>query len=336
MFFSIVCFIVFALSVLVTFVLTAMKPKQVVPAFLSTNDTNTSWNLTEMKLARYHKFLSMILDWNVTSQDRLENDMDPAAKALYWLALSERENETVEALRTRFSLAALYFSTHGKDSTSTWHQESHWMSPDSVCTWYGVECLTFPGVPHNDESIRTLNLSGNALDGSIPPEITLLQLGLRSLDLSSNLLGGSIPNVHGLRNLRKLILSHNFLTSSIPDSLYQLSQLLHLKLNDCLLTGTISSDISHLSKLRGLELQNNVLNGSVSEMFGRMSSLRLLYLDGNELSGTIPSTLPRHIMDLRLSRNQLHGSIPVEVANSPHLRVLHLDSNELTGKCTAC
>jgi hypothetical protein len=135
-----------------------------------------------------------------------------------------------------------------------------------------------------------------------------------------------------LKNLRKLVLSHNYLTSSIPDALYQLSHLLHLKLNDCLLTGTLSSEISTLSQLRGLELQNNILNGSIPETLDRMSGLRLLYLDGNELSGTIPMALPGRVVDLRLSRNQLNGPIPSEIANSRRLRVLHLYSNGLTGK----
>lgn len=312
---------VLLVAILITVSLSVPKSTATLP--FTSNATNNSTE-PETTLERYHRLFSVILGFNVTDRNRLEDENDAAAKALYWMSITKFAPDDIVTLKTRYSLATLYFSTHGKGSASNWIRESNWMTSESVCTWYGVECIPVGGT-----SLRSLNLTSNMLDGTIPPEIALLQQDFLSLDLSSNLLGGTIPDLSKLTNLKELVVGHTELSSSIPDSIYRLTSLLRLKANDCLLTGSISSEIALLSSLRGLELQNNILSKTIPNAFVRMSQLRTLYLDGNEFSGTIPRLLPKHLLDLRLSRNQLGGR--PEVSKSRQLRVLHLDGNDLTG-----
>jgi Leucine-rich repeat (LRR) protein len=285
----------------------------------------------ETTLERYHRLFSVILGLNVTDRNRLEDENDATAKALYWMSVTKFAPEDIGTVRSRYSLSTLYFSTHGKESDSNWIRESNWMTSESVCTWYGVECTPVGDALEVPERVRSLNVTSNMLSGTIPPEIALLQQDIHSLDLSSNLLGGTMPDFSTLANLKELFVGHNELSSSIPDSIYRLTSLLRLKANDCLLTGSISSEIALLSSLRGLELQNNILSKTLPNSVARMHQLRTLYLDGNELSGTIPRWLPPNLLDLRLSRNKLVGRITAELSTSQQLRVLHLDGNDLTG-----
>jgi len=48
----------------------------------------------------------------------------------------------------------------------------------NYCEWRGVDC--------NGTAITSLQLSGEKLDGSLPPEIAALGQSLRRLDISSN------------------------------------------------------------------------------------------------------------------------------------------------------
>jgi Leucine-rich repeat (LRR) protein len=280
--------------------------------------------------ARYNRLSSMILDWEVTPKSVLEDNTSFAAQALQWLAYEDLTSENVETIRSRYSLATLYFSTKGSASTSSWNVTSHWLSSNPVCLWHGVDCLD---KENTIGLVQSLNLSANGLVGKLPPEISLLQLDIRSLDLSSNSIEGAIPDLSSLKSMQHLYLGPNEFTSSIPSSIYQLSGLTHLYLNDCKLTGPVSQNIGDLTKLQGLDLHNNFFEGTLSTRIGDLEDLRVLYLDGNSLYGTIPTTIGKlsDLVDLRLGRNNLSGSIPTEIANLRLLQILYLDTNRLTG-----
>jgi Leucine-rich repeat (LRR) protein len=281
-------------------------------------------------IARYNHLFSLILDWEVTPKTALEDNTTSAAKALQWLAYEDFTSDNVETIRSRYSLATLYFSTNGNASTPSWNVTSHWLSSYPVCLWHGVDCLD---KENTIGLVQSLNLSANGLVGTLPPEIGLLQLDLRSLDLSSNSIEGSIPDLTSLKNMQHLYLGPNEFTSSIPASIYQLSHLTHLYLNDCKLTGPVSQSIGDLTNLQGLDLHNNFLEGTISSRIGDLQDLRVLYLDDNSLYGTIPTTIGQlsDIVDLRLGRNNLSGSIPTDISNLRLLQILYLDTNRLIG-----
>lgn len=150
-------------------------------------------------MVRHKTILSLVLDWGISSSEALQDPSSHAARALDWLIYTDLDTTGVETIRTRFALASLFFATQRPDQGNTWTEDRHWLSSYPVCLWYGVECL--------DERetmglVQSLNLSSNALTGSIPEEIGLLGLDIRSLDLSDNQLVGTIPETTFLlRNL---------------------------------------------------------------------------------------------------------------------------------------
>lgn len=282
--------------------------------------------------ARYNHLFSMILDWNVTNQTALENKESDVGKALQWLAFEDIQTsvEDVDNVRTRFALAALYYSLYRE--ASPWHISRFWLSAYPVCYWYGIDCSGDEEDPVS--LVQSLNLSSNNLIGTIPPEVSLLQTDVTTVDLSFNGIWGRIPRAMGdrLENLRLLYLGPNRLTGEIPESLFGLTALTHLYLDSCQLSGTISSSIGRLTMLQGLALHNNNLDGTIPSSVGELTALRVLNLDQNALSGGIDfiGTL-RGLVDLRLGSNRLNGQLPVSLANLHMLEILYLDNNELTG-----
>jgi len=119
------------------------------------------------------------------------------------------------------------------------------------------------GVDYSIENTTVLNLGGNELTGSIPPEIGNLT-NLTYLNLTTNQLTGSIPpEIGNLTNLTYLSLTLNELTGSIPPEIGNLINLTSIYLGSNQLTGEIPSEIGNLINLTGLELNNNQLSGTI-------------------------------------------------------------------------
>lgn len=114
----------------------------------------------------------------------------------------------------------------------------------SPCNWFGVACDTGGNVVNiklfnailqgklenfnfsSFPNLTTLNLSCNALYGSVPAHVSSLQK-LTRLDLSRNQFSGELPPSLGkLVMLENLNLSSNMLSGSIPTSLEEMSSLL--------------------------------------------------------------------------------------------------------------
>lgn len=158
---------------------------------------------------RYTTLFNAILDWEVTPRSALENDGSSQWHALQWLAYEDTDTKSIEAVRTRYALATLFYSTHEVATESgtlrSWHDQTHWLSSYPVCLWHGVEC-------HDEdntlERVISLNLTSNGLGGSLPDELSMLELDIHFLDISDNGLEGTIPeSLSKLRNLRKFCVS---------------------------------------------------------------------------------------------------------------------------------
>jgi len=171
--------------------------------------------------------------------------------------------------------------------------------------------VTLWGVVYSVGNTDTLDLSGNELTGSIPPEIGNLT-NLTRLYLNNNQLTGSIPpEIGNLTNLTGLILFNNQLTGEIPSEIGNLTNLTQLYLNSNQLTGSIPPEIGNLTNLTTyLSLSSNQLTGSIPPEIGNLTNLTFLSLYGNELT----------------------GSIPPEIGNLSNLYLLYLYDNELTGE----
>lgn len=157
-------------------------------------------------VTRYAALFNAILDWEVTPKSALEDDTSAQWHALQWLVYEDTATKNIEAVRTRYALATLFYSTHDVVTESglqaRWHDQTHWLSSYPVCMWHGVEC-------HNEdntlERVMSLNLTSNGLAGSLPEELSMLELDIHYLDVSDNGLEGTIPaqSLSKLRNLRK-------------------------------------------------------------------------------------------------------------------------------------
>ena len=185
----------------------------------------------------------------------------------------------------------------------------------------------------NLANLRELRLDGNGLTGSIPPELGDLA-NLRLLYLDSDWLSGSIPpELGGLANLRLLYLYSDWLTGGIPPELGGLTNLRHLDLSGSGLSGGIPPELGGLANLRHLDLSGSGLSGGIPPELGGLTELQFLDLGVNGLSGGIPPELGglANLQHLELRVNELTGSIPPELGGLANLRLLYLDSNELTG-----
>ncbi|KAL3935645.1 MAG: hypothetical protein SGBAC_008878 [Bacillariaceae sp.] len=158
----------------------------------------------------------------------------------------------------RYYLAVLYFSTNGDN----WEQNFGWMSETSShCSegakkWFGIQC--------ENDSIVSIELETNNLDGNFPKEIRVLR-DLRSIWMSGDgfdsELAGTIPTMPG--NLTQIWLWNMKLNGSLPEQLFELSGLTSLRLYENQFTGAVPSNIIQLTDLQTLELVGNQLTGTI-------------------------------------------------------------------------
>lgn len=110
-------------------------------------------------------------------------------------------------------LEALYDLTSGPE----WTTSDGWRdSAVGVCNWYGVTCNTDTGGSGTGSNVTGLSLAGNGLIGDLSDATELLSdiESLEEVDLSDNALYGSVPLSLGLmQRLETLDLSGNELTS---------------------------------------------------------------------------------------------------------------------------
>jgi Leucine-rich repeat (LRR) protein len=86
------------------------------------------------------------------------------------------------------------------------------------------------------------------------------------------------------------------------------------------LTGTIPPAMGSLSELAGLALDLNDISGSLPTQLGRLSSLKSLFLYFNDFSGTIPPQLALPSATyLSMGYNYLSGTIPSSLVQMPSL-----------------
>ena len=214
-------------------------------------------------------------------------------------------------------LEIFYHATGG----ANWTNNTNWLSDRPLEEWHGV--TTRWG------RVTKLQLHGNNLTGSIPPELGSLSY-LTDLNLDGNRLSGSIPPELGsLPYLTGLHLGNNEL-SEIPPELGSLSRLTTLRLHNNRLSGSIPPELGSLSSLTWLEFDNNRLSGSIPPELGSLSNLKELHLVDNRLSGSIPpelGSLP-YLTALNLGGNRLTGSLPLSLTGLTRLQRFEFTGND--------
>ncbi|KAH9734391.1 protein kinase domain-containing protein [Citrus sinensis] len=194
-------------------------------------------------------------------------------------------------------------------------------------------------------NLEVLRMRSNNFCGTIPHFIfNASKLSL--LELGDNSFSGFIPDTFGnLRNLNKVTLYNNYLTSSTSDlnflsSLSNCKTLTYIDLSDNpldgILPGTSVGNLSH--SLEYFYMPNCNVSGGIPEEISNLTNLIIIYLGGNKLNGSIPITLSKlqKLQGLSLADNKLEGSIPNNICRLTELYELDLGSNKFSRSIPAC
>ena len=163
-----------------------------------------------------------------------------------------------------------------------------------------------------------INLTQNALIGTILSDIGQLGSSLKVLNLNRNQLNGLIPEEVGLLSLLTVLnLGENDLSPQrLPDWIWGLTPLTVLNLNGLHLTGTIPTFVGNLSQLQKLTVAFNKLSGTIPTEIGILTILTLLFFGNNKFSGKLPSELGllTNLLLVGGSVNSFTGTLPSELS----------------------
>ncbi len=146
------------------------------------------------------------------------------------------------------ALVAIYNATSGANWNTSWNLNQ------PVCTpWTGVEL-------DNSGFVISIQLSGNNLTGTLPPEIGDFER-LSSLQIDNNNISGNIPpEVGDLNDLTILFLDNNDFTGTVPSSFGNLGKLEILYLDNNDLSGAIPQSFTNLTFIQKLDIFNNAFD----------------------------------------------------------------------------
>jgi len=183
-------------------------------------------------------------------------------------------------------------------------------------------------------SLRILDLKGNRLSKQIPVEILETQFQqLEVFYIGENKLSGPVPALIGSTNIRRIYLTENFLTGTIPSSYYTFSKLQYLGLATNCIDGTLSSDIGNLKELSNFYAGYNAIESTLPSEIGQLTKLEYFLFTKNKLYGTVPKEIGNwvNLLVLELNINDLTGPLPAELGQLPLMHSLYLHENQFTG-----
>ncbi len=152
------------------------------------------------------------------------------------------------------ALVALYNATDGPN----WTNSDNWLT-GPLDTWHGVWT--------NGSRVYRLEVWGNNLSGTLPPEMANLTF-MSNMSLSENNLTGPIPpEIEAMESIYQLYLGGNNFTGPIPNFIY------------------------NLTNLSALMLYRNDLSGQISDSIGQLTNLGYVDFSGNDFTGAIPDTM---------------------------------------------
>ncbi|KAL3520262.1 hypothetical protein ACH5RR_018411 [Cinchona calisaya] len=191
--------------------------------------------------------------------------------------------------------------------------------------------LTGPVSMITSTTLRTLNLSSNALSGELPP----LTGSCAMIDLSSNQFEGNLTRLLKWGNIEIIDLSQNRLTGSIPEVTAQFLRLNYLNISRNTLSGSLPNVLTQFPRIGILDLSFNQLDGPLLSSLLTVPTLQELHLQGNILTGSIDflpsSSNESNLQILDLSHNQLNGYFPDGFGSLSRLQGLNIAGNNFSG-----
>eukprot|EP00797_Seminavis_robusta_P000564 Sro1034_g233840.2 (557) ;mRNA; f:18722-20722 len=281
----------------------------------------------------------------------MENPRSSQTKAYQWLSHNIKNSNNTQhlplwRLKQRFALATFYYSTRGDH----WVKNQGWLDWDTnECNWEQIYSDWDPNAVYCGDAGQLVSLqfwSANNLDGTMPPEISLLCSSLETLIFSGNhQLQGNMPTEVGLlTRLTSFSLSATHLSGTLPTELGQLRSLGRLLISGSDFDGTLPTELGNLSKLTVLLSDTVNISGSIpteilrlsdlktlgfsecpllditpflTEVVGNLHNLEMLGLGYGKTGGftSIPSEIGKltNLVYLVFSELQLNGTIPSEM-----------------------
>ena len=122
------------------------------------------------------------------------------------------------------------------------------------------------------------------------------------------------------------------ISSSLPQSLENLSSLTSLSLSQCGLHGEYPSNIFQLPKIQAIDLSGNYDLAGFLPKFQSGSSLMQLHLSFTNFSGELPNSINNlgSLNALDLSYTKFSGAIPTSMGNLSKLTSLELKALRVT------
>ena len=255
----------------------------------------------------------------------------------------------------RAVLGALHDAAGGEG----WSNSEGWGGGVAPSEWYGVRTDSLGRV-------TGLDLSGNGLEGRLPPSLGLLA-SLTELKVGGNALAGRVPLSMAVLPLLEFGYADTDLCTPPAESFRAWLQDLPVHegtgvecaplldrdilvsvydatggpkwrnddewLSDAPLGEWSGVEVDDEGRVTGVSLAWNKLSGLVPAELGELSNLRELDLAGNGLTGPVPTALGElsNLEHLSFSGNALSGPIPSELGELSNLRVLDLAGNRLAG-----
>ncbi|XP_073154636.1 receptor-like protein 7 [Henckelia pumila] len=199
-----------------------------------------------------------------------------------------------------------------------------------------LENPNFMMLVQNLTSLSELNLDGVKISDSPsdwPRTISSSLPNLRNLSLRNCGLSGALGSLSQLPSLSVLRLDRNNLSSIVPDSFTNFSNLTTLSLSSCSLHGSFPEKIFQLSTLQNLDLSNNVLLKGTIPQFPLIGSFRTIILGSTNFSGSLPDSISnlRMLSMIVLSHCNFTGPIPSTITNLTELVDVDFSFNAFTG-----
>ncbi|CAB9515467.1 LRR receptor-like serine threonine-protein kinase [Seminavis robusta] len=306
------------------------------PSFPTTTTTTTTTHAPTMEL-------SLSLLPNYTQETILNDKQSPQAKAWHWLLQDPHLHEIYpfERKLDRYALATFYYATLAADhDTETDHSLASWTTGWldynlHECNWGDSSTTTTKSTSKSaacETRRTTLSIPNEKLNGTLPPELSLLD-SLQVINLASNELEGTIPTqLAMLTELNELILDQNAFTGTLFTELGMLSRLVNLTLNDvAALSGSIPSELGLATALGDFRAENTLLEGTLPSELSQLTNLELLVTRGTLIDGTIPSQygLLSNLLWFGVGDSAMSGTLPTELGSLDKLYGLDVAENEM-------